>query len=345
MPELNEDALLAFRDELQKIGGVGDRLTGAGALGGLGLGVGALGGGLYSGVKNYREARREGHGVGGSLARGASGALGGAVSGGAVGALGGAAMGAAAPSLGARAASHFGQSENSLGSLVRAGQRQVHGLTGHGDIRALRGGAHDASQALKDHQSKAVEALLGDNPAAEHGALKSLRGAIDSHAAMSKAEEMGLTSVPGTLKSVKNHGLLPTIGAGFKAGWEGTPTWAKALTGAGLAANAHGLYKNVKEPGEDRGERIGRSTAGTAAGLLFSPVLPMGAGMAASEAITHAGGLVGKGVDKMRRRRTPIGEINAGPGQHPADATGQTAPSEIIRTPSAAGQVPEMVGA
>lgn len=355
MSNIKEASLLAFRDELKK---TASRLTGAGALGGLGVGAGAAVGSLIGGARSYQKAKDEGIDTGGAVAHGFLGGLSGAGKGALVGGGVGAGVGVLRPGLGMAAAEKFTHADNSLGSLARFGQRQVHGLTGHGDIKGLRGGSFDAEQGLSAAESALIDAAkshhneLAKGPVPEHllGRLeKNFASARTGHEeagkmfdAATKAEQMGLSSIPGTLKSLATH-PIDTLTTGLKSQYEGAGAAGKTLMGVGTALGAKQVYDEASTPGEDRGKRVGRAVGGVAGGLVFAPVMPIGASIAAGEATSRLGGAIGS-----IRRKKPVqaSEISAGHLQHPADSPGAgSAPTEVIRTPAADNRPPaDMVG-
>lgn len=124
MPKLDEQAIEAFQDELQKIAA---GLAPAATLGVLGAGLG--------GFSGYSRARQEGKSVGGALGAAGKGAL----TGGALGALGGAGLSKVAPGV--------------AGAIGRFGQRQVHGVTGwspKGGLAEMRMSPGDAASSLPE---------------------------------------------------------------------------------------------------------------------------------------------------------------------------------------------------
>jgi hypothetical protein len=340
MSELNEIVLVAFRDELRK---TASRLTGAGALGGIGAGVGAAVGGLASGVSTYRDAREHGHGVGGSVLHGALGSLGGAGKGALVGAGVGAVAGAAKPGLGMAAAERFTNRDGALGSMARFGQRQVHGLTGHGDIRALRGGAYDAEKNLieagKSHSADVAKGVASPQSA---GQLERAKATFD---AASKAEEMGLSSAPGTVKSFARK-TIETTKTLVQSQIAGATPGQKALLATGVGLGAYDVYNQASSDGEDKSKRVGTSVGRLAGNLALAPIMPLGASTLIGEGMGRAGGAAGRLSSRLKKRPVST-EISSGHGQHPADAPGAgNSPTEIIRTPSADDKPPaDMVSA
>ena len=301
---------------------------GVGAGFGLGLGAGALVGGASSGARSYQDARSQGatrtqaglH----ALAGGLGGAVRGAGKGALIGAAGGAALGAAAPTSARALTRGISKMENPAGGLGRFGQRQVHSLTGWKpggstkSIESIGAGAADARTRLE-------QAVTRGAPEAELGAARSALGASE------EAQRMGLTSLPGIAKSVGDRGLLPTIGAGVKDQWSSSPRWGKALM---LGMPAASVAKSLTTPeinGQPgRGERIGR-TLGGALGYSMAP-LSLAGGAVLGTGLERAGGLAGRGIDRLRGRRPQLPqEASRPPASEPGD-TGQVATERIFGT-------------
>lgn len=210
------------------------------------------------------------------------------------------------------------------GAASRFGQRQLHALTGHvpeGGLRAIRAGAYGAEQNL----ARALKSAPGDVAAASKGL-----------AAAQKAEQMGLTSIPGFAKSLAKD-PKGTLRTGAAEQWHNMPGWAKAVT-VGLPALdvGHALATPDNPDGPGKGERIGRGLAGAAAGLTMGAI-PMTTGILAQGAVAGLGGRLGRGVDAVRRRAS--GGISA-----PRDNTpynGEHVPFERVISDRAAGIPPE----
>lgn len=340
---LTEPVMRAFSTELQKEaappaaallghlrrpGTLNAIQGGLGAGFGLGLGAGALAGGASSGVHSYQDARAQGatrtqaglH----ALAGGLGGAVRGAGKGALIGAAGGAALGAAAPTKAIGLTRGISKLDNSAGGLSRFGQRQVHSLTGwkpggsSRSIESIGAGAADARKRLEQAVAKGA-------PEAEVGAARAALGASE------EAQRMGLTSLPGIARSVSERGLLPTIGAGVKDQWSSSPGWSKALM---LGMPAASVAKSMTTPevsGQPgRGERIGR-TLGGALGYSMAP-LSLAGGTVLGVGLERAGGLAGRGVDRLRGRRPQVPqEASRPPASEPGD-TGQVATERVFGT-------------
>jgi hypothetical protein len=298
---------------------------------GTGLGLGLLGGGVAGaaseGKRQYDMARQNGQGVLGAARHGAGGALVGALHGAGKGALigagAGALAGAAAPTQLLRGTRAISQVKNPLGDAANFGQRQVHGFTGWrpgGAVKSIEqigGGAAEARGALG-------KALQGGDAAAIGKAQGTLSAA-------EKAQAMGLTSLPGVAKSVKDNGLLPTVATGAKEQWSGSSKKMKALmVGLPAASVVNTLRKGETEGGKGKGERIGR-TLGGALGYSMAP-LSLGAGTALGMGLERAGGLVGKGVDKLRGKRPDVPQAPSPPPATEPGDTGQHLAERVYGT-------------
>jgi hypothetical protein len=314
----------AFQDELEKLADMQMRLGNIGALGGAGALVGAAGGAIAGGVSRYRKARAEGAGVGGGLASATGGALSGAGKGALIGGGAGALAGAAAPKA---LYKQMGQMAGPLGAGSRFGQRQVHAATGwlptagsRDSVEQIRGGAYSARKSL----GEAVAEGKGGK------AISRARGGLE---AAVKAQRMGLTSVPGYAKSLYNK-PGETVRAGMAEQWRSGGIGMKALTVGLPAVGAMNALRSAESPeGAGKGERVGRELAATAGGVLSAP-LPFVPGMAVSSALGAAGGLVGKGVDRLRGRKPGRVVQHAVP---PENVAGQHVPTERVTSPSAMG--------
>lgn len=268
-----------------------------------------VGGGLYGAYKNYSNARESGADVGTALREGARGAAIGTAAGGAAGA----GLGAVAP--------------GAAGAVSRFGQRQLHSLTGwkpSGGLHSIRAGAYDARQALHGAQQSAHE--LGHFDNAMRGAPHSLtdesmqrlkalsptdlaahRTAVNAQlgkaqraaSAAERAEQMGLTSIPGVVKSIKNHGLVPTAVAGAAEQWHSGSNLDKALS---FGLPAYGMANAIRgngDPSLGQAEGVGQQAGEVVGGLVGAP-LPFIGQMALQEGMGRIGKGVGKLVDRVR---------------------------------------------
>lgn len=350
MPNLNETILQSFRDELRKEAGLSDlvaaaapRLKNVGSLGGVGAAVGAVGGAGLGALKSYRDARGEGASVG----QAAAGGLSGAFSGAGRGALAGGLAGAAGGALLKGDYSGLGQRGGLVGAGARFGQRQLHSLTGMltpAELEGVRGGAYQARRAAGGARDALVAArgvggkALADATAHHGAALKRL--AVTEAATGVRGSGMDLTSIPGYLRSVKDHNVGKVLSTGVK----------EQLTGAGLvgggllvglpalsAGQALAGKKEFDESGRGRGERVGEELGRTVGGIAGG-VMPLAGQAVVGGALGGVGKLVGRGVDRMRGKRPA-------PGMTPSTlepAEGQHTPSERVTSPAAAGQQPDI---
>lgn len=290
---------------------------------GAGVGLGAAGGGLIGGgvqgVRGYQQARQEGATRGQALASGLGKGVGGAAAGAALGAgVGGAAGltgGRHARELAERAVQ--GGAWNPLASSARFGQRQLHSLTGYADARTEKGlkalhGMRAGSYAAQQRADSARQALgnlwgQGADPKKVRKAAIELQKAQQGLQASQAAERMGLTSLPGYLKSLATNPLA-TLRTGAMEQWRGSGLGGKAMfVGLPTAAAAGELASPAQEGGPGKLERVGRSLAG---GLAFgaAPIPLAGMGILATGA-ERLGGLAGAGGDVMLARRRAQQEI------------------------------------
>ena len=295
MPKLSLPTMLAFQDELEKLGGLNPMVGSAALLGGVsGLGTGYLG---------YRKAKAEGATTGQALGHG--------LQSGAVGAAGGAALGAGL----AHVAPNVGK------ELSNFGQRQVHGLTGWTPAEGLHSiehGAHDATKRFNDAHVKSILEASPEN-------LKNLENTRKGMHAAQEAERMGITSLPGIAKSVKEHGLMNTVRAGAAEQLHGTTAATKAmmlgLPAIGIAHSA--LSREDSDPNAGKGERIGRAVGNVVGNLAGGP-LPVIGQTVIGGAAEGAGKMVGRGIDRLRGVRPgvrPAPAVQAATGATSTDLT------------------------
>jgi hypothetical protein len=347
MSDLSIHALRAFRLELEKEAVDWHSVAGGAAgLAGLGAGAGAIAGAGLGAAKKYRAARAEGAGVGGALGEGALGALGGvgrgALTGAGIGAGAGAALGHLTPEV-VKALPHM---PSMAGSAARYGQRQLHAVSGWlpeaGNAKSLetiRGGAYGARQRAGTARRALIERQLQPNPEK----LKDYKqvasraaGAQRGLDAAEKAQEMGLTSVPGFARALGREGIGKTLGTGLREQWHNTPTSMKALT---LALPAAQVAQTVTSDDTQKGEHLGRALGGAAAGLTMGAI-PITTGMLAQGAVSGAAGRMGRAYDKVRARfRGGDGGIQAPKENTPY--SGDHVPTERITTERAQGATPE----
>lgn len=315
-----------FLDEFRKEAGVvaealknprvHSALGAAGALGGIGAAAGGLIGAGTGAARAYRETKERGGSTGQALTQGALGALGGvgrgAMTGGAIGALGGAAVGGLSPSAGnlvARA-----RELPVVGSAARLGQRQTHALTGwlpdQQNVRSLgelrmgspisRENLGRAEQALSEAKGKAYETPEKMRKAVSQAETEVARGRKGLEAA-EKAEDWGLTSIPGYLRSVRERGLLPTMRTGMEEQWHSmSPAWKAVSLGVPAVEMAGALRGSDDPNGPGRGERLGRGIGAAISGTAMGAIPQLTGGMLVTPFLSGAGAMVGRGVDKLR---------------------------------------------
>jgi hypothetical protein len=339
MPSIDENVFRAFREHLRKEAGFADavaratpRLKNVGALGGAGLTLGAIGGGGLGAVHGYRQARGQGASIGEAALSGLGGGLRGAGQGALAGGLAGSVAGGLSPSN----LSGLTQRGGPLGAGARFGQRQLHGLTGMlspQELEGVRGGAHDALQhslkmtgkpgmAKADKALRATEAATGIGPGS-----------------------MNLTSVPGYVGALKQHGVGKVLSTSVKEQLANQPAAMTALmVGAPTVAAGKALAgkDEYNSKGQARGERAGEAIGGALGGVVGS-VMPLGGQVAAGAALGGAGKVIGRSVDRLRGKRPTPGLSQPGMTARTLEPTeSQNTPSERVMSPNAAGQRPEI---
>lgn len=305
MPRLlTETALLAFKDEMSKLA-INPLLGSAAALGG----VGALAGGGLS----YLSGKAQGKTTGEAIRSAGGGALRGGLIGTGAGALAGL---------------HPGMGQ----ALSNFGQRQVHGLTGwtpKAGLHSIGGGAAGASERLS-------AAARRFNPA-DPKAMKDYTNAVKSYTAAHEAERMGLTNLPGFVKSMASH-PLDTLRAGTAEALHGQGGEAKALlVGLPALGVAHAATHDAPE-GQTKAENIGYQTGQLVGGIASGPLSFLGQ-MGVGEAFGRAGKAVGRGISRLRGT---VPNAQGHPTQQSTDLTntpGQHTPSEVQMTDRAMGNV------
>jgi hypothetical protein len=317
----------------------GQLLKNVGQFGGVGAAVGALGGAGYGARQGYTEARERGEGVGTSALSGALHGLGGAAKGGALGAaVGGVAGGVASKAINP---SWLAQKDGVIGASARFGQRQVHGLTGvlsPKELEAVRGGAYGARQGHEAAQKALHEAWIKDPSTVGPSVEKAVKAKKGLEAA-ENVQNMGLTSVPGYLKAVKDEGARKVLGASLKDQIHNMHPGMAAMS-LGLPALSVARAAAGKEPesGEGKGETVGKNV-GMALGGLTGAAMPVVGSTVMGGALEHAGKFVGRGVDRLRGRKNTPTTLGPSPLE---PAEGQHMPSERVMSPAAAGQQPDI---
>lgn len=297
MSKIGNAALSSFQEELAKMAAPSTILGTGGALGGLGVGVGGILGAGIGGVRKYQQAREEGgtrlQAMGAGLSGAYSGGTTGALAGGALGMAGGSALGHLAPETGNAIVKNLNAREGIPGAFARFGQRQVHGLTGYaeghlGDIRHGAWASRRAEEAARAELSAAragtsqpgliasgVNKVLGRTHV--EAAKSNLAKAVNARKVSEEVERMGMTSVPGYLRSMKQNGVGTTLGTAAKDFWSNADPLTKAMAvGSGYGVVSEAMKdENPMYPGEGRLSRTARRAADVAAFGLTSP-LPMG---------------------------------------------------------------------
>lgn len=285
------------------VGALSNAVKGFGSGAGMGSVVGGAAGAALGGIQGYRHQRQAGASVGQSALGGLGSAVHGAAGGLAAGALAGGVAGAARPAL----AASLGREGSLLHGASNFGQRQVHAFTGVGDakyVRSIGGGAADAHEALQEARGAIRGAA---DPEARRAAVGKALDARKAYQASNKAEQMGLTSLPGYAKALY-HDPKAALKAGFNDQWQGQGAGGKALM-YGLPAAFAGkeLLSKGEQGGEGPGrfERTGRSL-GESAGFVAAPI-PIAGQFGLGSIAGGAAGRLGRGVDHLlaRRGRSP----------------------------------------
>jgi len=294
---------------------------------GAGAGLGALGGAGIGTAMGYRRARQEGAGRGQALVQGLGGAGHGALVGAAAGGAGLGVLQAAgaAPGLAGAATRLPG-----VGAFARSGQRQVHGLTGwtprgFGSVEGIQQMGAGSADAAKRH-AKAFKNIFSGGPKAQ----AEMAGAAKQLAVTRKAEQMGLTNLPGFAKSLVKH-PLNTLRAGAAEQWHGNPKMTAAMVGA----SGLGVAQELRKKGPDAEGRGGR-IAGNLASLATMP-------LGAMPAMTQMA--VGSGLTKAMGKLVPKPVVTSSLGQNPAPpetspmGSGLASPVERQYSDRASGQI------
>jgi hypothetical protein len=148
---------------------------------------------------------------------------------------------------------------------------------------------------------------------------------------------MNLTSIPGYVRSVRQHGVGKVLGTGLK---EQVSNMHPAMAAAMIGLPAVGLAKTVAgsdapdDQGRGKFERAGED-AGRAVGGIAGGVMPLVGQSIVGGTLGRAGRLAGRGIDKLRGLS---GKPGAGPANLEPTETGQHIPTERVTSPAAAGQ-------
>ena len=345
MFELNELVLLSFRDELRKEAAVGSLLAkaapylrNASSLAGAGGAVGGLVGAGMGAVQGAREQSDH------PILNTAAGAVRGGLRGAGLGALAGGVVGAAGGKV--LRPDWLTSKGGLVGAGARFGQRQMHALTGAlspKELEGVRGGAYSARQASTEGAKKLTDLWNKGAPEEQiHGAVRGAIRAEKGLQASQKAQDMGLTSIPGYVGAVKREGLGKTLSTSLQDQWHNSHPAATALmVGAPLAAAAKTVASPESQEGAGKGEQLGKNI-GNVVGGVVGGAMPLAGGIAAGEALQRVGGAVGRGVDRLRGkpRLVPAQTHTLGPPPlEPVES--QNTPTERVTSPAAAGLPPE----
>lgn len=318
MNEYTLHMMRAFQDELEKravnpkglLRSAGSFLKGQAGAAGAGMGVGAAAGGLVGagvqGYRGYQQAKEQGATTGQALLEGAGKGLGGATRGAALGAGLGGAAGLVGGARARQLAEQAIQGGNPVALSARFGQRQLHSVTGYADKKAIQGmraGSYEAKNRAADAEKK-LHNLWGQSnvdPKALRQAAMEHQKASKGLQSAQKAEDMGLTSLPGYLKSLAKN-PIDTVRTGIAEQWRGSGPSGKLMVAGVPVLSAAGEAVTPSKQGEPgRLERTGRSFAG---GLAFGAApIPLAGMSLLSSGAERAGGLLGAGGDTLLARR------------------------------------------
>lgn len=155
------------------------------------------------------------------------------------------------------------------------------------------------------------------------------------------AKHTGLTNLPDYVKGMANDPKR-YLKRDVSNSWHSGGRVSKALM-VGLPAMgvAHDIATPEQATGPGKGERIGRGLAGAAGGMLGSS-MPLSGQLLLGGAMSHVGGTIGKGVDRLRGRKpgTPP-PPTAGQPIQPDQQSGSHVPTERVMSNAAMGQPPE----
>jgi hypothetical protein len=187
--------------------------------------------------------------------------------------------------------------------------------------------------AMAAPQATGVRGFFAKNP------QKNLERLEASQAALQKAEDMGLTSIPGYVKSFLNK-PGETLSTGLKAQWHGTNPAEKALM---LGLPAYSVAQEAlsdEDPtgqGRSKAERVAGGVANTLAGAVLGP-LPAFTNMKLTEGATTLGESAGRILGPRQR---PPGVVMSSLPQDLTADSGQAVPGERVVSERAAGSMGE----
>jgi hypothetical protein len=205
--------------------------------------------------------------------------------------------------------------------LHQFAQRQRHGLTGwvpQKGLQSIEGGAMPARRNL---------GALSRNPNTKPAELEKAKKWL---AASTKAEQMGLTSVPGYAKSLVTK-PLETLRTGAAEQWHSMgPTMRTLAFGLPAAQIGYDAIAPTGPGGPSRAERLGGHFGDV---MLATAPLPVAGQLLAMSAATALGGRVGRAISKS----PPPRNVPAPPTLEPAG--GAAAPAEVMASDRALGMV------
>lgn len=292
----------------------------AGLLAGVGAKYAPLAVGGYKAYKGYRDAKDRGEDTGSAVLQGAMGGLSGAMT----GALAGTAAGAGAGMLLKNNKTLQGLAGANK-ELTNKGLRQVHGFTGFApEVKGMNrtealhsiGIGHNletAAKQVEEHTNNYQQALQSGDVAAAAKAKASMTSAQRAHKALGDAHNFygpgeGLTSLPAYAKGLVRDPVrtITTAGKEMMAGGGDTSSnWRYiplGMAGLGALSLPGQLHNAGKDGNPGKGEVIG-NFAGNTVGSFLGAGVPFVPGQLIghlSHGMGEAGGMVGKGVDKVR---------------------------------------------
>lgn len=255
-----------------------------------------------------------------------------------------------AAALGMKAVKGMGNAaREGAGVASRFGQRQVHGLTGWTPkgymnpegIKGMRAGAHDAAERLSAaertvapgagrYRPGLVDRVLKISPEKQQARAakaghKEVVDARKSYQAAQKAEDMGLTSLPGYARALMRNPAA-AVSTGMAEQWHSMGPGGKALMLGIPAAGVGSELTTESQPGgpgkfERAGSRLGELA------YTMGPV-PLSGQIAAGIGVSSLGKRVGSLFDKKK-------SIPAPPNLEPAG--GEAAPAETMVSDRALG--------
>jgi hypothetical protein len=271
----------------------------------------AAAGAAIKGLGGFQDSRAQGKDLGDSLIEGGKGAL----VGGAVGAAGGGILGKLAPQRFAK-------------PMSEAAQSGLHALTGwkpkgmgHEEAMAhMDIGSWGANRRLQESEAdiaKFRQVPHHDDPL-EHARLMQEHAAgldragtqravaqadiarVKNNPAIAEAEQMGLTSLPGYLKAMRDpaHGVGKTLSTGVREQWAWTPgLWkvpAYGMPALGLAQAA------MSDDDGHKGARVAGAAANMAGGLVGGSIPALAQNLVLQPALGVLGTEGGGIIDRLR---------------------------------------------